>query len=115
MFKAKIFKRRSVYKTRIRARKTRPQEAAVLMARICESVCEAIPEMTPEKMLEAVALTIQLDAEEETERGSGKDGGLTVRCHKPEDRCEDRDPTGWCSRFDRMCEEVHDEGEAEDE
>lgn len=116
MFKAKIFKKRSVYKTRIRARKTSPREAAVLMARICESVCEAIPEMTPEKMLEAVALAIRLDAEEETERGSGKDGGLTVRCHKPQMECQHFDyEDGWCNRFDRPCAEVHDDGEAEDE
>ena len=109
MLKATIKKTRKGARAKIRARRTSAAEAVALMAKICEAYCENVPGATPEKLLDAVRYAMEADAEEK------KDGGLTVRCHKPEDCCEDRDPTGWCSRFDRMCEEVHDEGEAEDE
>lgn len=33
--------------------------------------------------------------------------GLKIRCYMDRDECKDCDPTGWCSRFDRMCDEVH--------
>lgn len=34
-------------------------------------------------------------------------GGLTIKCYGDRCECRECDPTGWCSRFDRMCEEVH--------
>ena len=33
--------------------------------------------------------------------------GMTIKCYADADECAERDPTGWCGRFDRMCEEVH--------
>lgn len=34
-------------------------------------------------------------------------GGLKIVCYADPSECRECDPTGWCSRFDRMCEEVH--------
>lgn len=33
--------------------------------------------------------------------------GLTIKCYFDCGECADHDPTGWCSKYDRMCEEVH--------
>lgn len=33
--------------------------------------------------------------------------GLQLKCYRDGEHCADRDPTGWCGRFDRMCEEVN--------
>lgn len=109
MLKATIKETHKEFRSKIRARNTRAAEAVVLMARICEAYCEKMPDLTPEKLLDAARRAIELNAEE-------KQGGLTVRCYKPEDECKHFDlKDGWCSRFDRPCAEVHDDGEAEDE
>ena len=33
--------------------------------------------------------------------------GLEIKCYCDSMHCADCDPTGWCGRFDRMCEEVN--------
>ena len=34
-------------------------------------------------------------------------GELKIKCYMCPDECRECGPTGWCSRFDCMCEYVH--------
>lgn len=33
--------------------------------------------------------------------------GLKITCYCDCGECAQRDPTGWCGKYDRMCEEVN--------
>ena len=120
MLKAITKKTRTGRRTKIRARRTKPVEAVMLTARVCETYIERCPGLTLERLMSAVREVVEEGAKGKKgtdEKGDGeKKSGLHVICYKPEDECEHFDcEDGWCNRFNCPCAEIHDKGEAEDE
>lgn len=86
-------------------------EAVAAITAICEIVRRNIPVLTPEELMGAVMEELKNGKPEENESETGarrtkdRSGGLTVKCYGSPEECAECDPTGWCSRFNGMCED----------
>lgn len=98
-------------KVNCRGKRAVAREAAGVITTICEIVLRNVPELTPEELMGAVMGKLKGGKPEGNESETGarrtkdRSGGLTVKCYGSPEECAECDPTGWCSRFNGMCED----------